>query len=175
MQKFRWLTVLAAFMAILALAAACSAPDDPLKGNLKVFPGGAGKGEQPPAAPPASPPAPPAAGPVERSMVITESNSVFSIGLPPGYREERQVTAEKPVDFWFEYVSPDVALQVNGASVEIPMRRTGARPGYTAGVTGFSYVMVNQTSQAVSYNLRIVPSRQGDQVPARTIEKWTAP
>jgi hypothetical protein len=178
MRKFRRqsITTLAAVI-IVTFAMGCSVfPNDPLQGNLKVFPGNSDEGFQPPSSPPvASPPSVQVSTPTERSIVITESNSVFSIGIPAGYKEERQVFAEKPVDYWFEYVSPETTLQINGIKVEVPIRRTGARLGYTAGVTSFSYVMVNPTSQMVSYNLRITPSKKGEQVPASTIEKWTAP
>jgi len=100
---------------------------------------------------------------------------VFSIGLPAGYREERSVTAQKPIDFWFEYITPEMALEVNGRSVEIPVRRSTAKLGYTAGVYNFSYVLRNLSAQPLSYNLHMAPSKAGDAVPAVTREKWIAP
>lgn len=113
--------------------------------------------------------------PTERQVTVTEANSVFSIGLPPGYKEERQVNAQKPIDFWFEYLTPDMSLEINGVAVEIPTRRSSTKLGYTSNVTSFSYVMKNLTSQTISYNLHMVPSKAGDSVPAVTREKWIAP
>jgi hypothetical protein len=49
-----------------------------------------------------------------RNIVIDQKNSVFSIGIPAGQREETEVTAEKPVDFWFEYLPAEATLEVNG-------------------------------------------------------------
>ena len=124
-----------------------------------------------------SPPAAPSTTPdtTERHITITESNSVFSIGIPKGYREERQVIAEKPIDYWFEYIGENVTLTVNGNAVEVPVRRTTSKLGYTSSVTSFSYIIYNYSSAATSYNLRMTPSKAGDSVPAVTREKWVAP
>lgn len=176
MNKNRFYLLLVIVALAIPLVSGCFPPEDPLHGNLKVYPGSSEESVQSPASPPQSnSPLGQTPAPTERHIVITESNSVFSIGLPAGYKEERTVITEKPVDFWFEYLSADMSLEVNGAKVEIPTRRTSAKPGYTTAVTSFSYVMVNLSSQPLSYNLRITPSTQGDQVPARTTEKWTAP
>jgi hypothetical protein len=114
--------------------------------------------------------------PVERQVTVTEANSVFSIGMPPGYTEERQVTAQRPIDFWFEYVPADnVTLEINGVDVQIPDRWSNARVGYASNVTSFSYVIKNSSMQAISYNLHMLPSKAGDSVPLVTKEKWSAP
>jgi len=166
---------LPAALMIMVLASGCKT--DPLPGGIKIYSDVKG-GEQEQASqvpPPATTPTAPPVEPTERQVTVTEANSVFSIGLPPGYREERQVTAQKPVDFWFEYLTPDMSLTVNGVPVEIPVRRSTGKVGFTSGVTGFSYVMKNLSGQYLSYNLRIVPSNPGEAVPMVTRETWTAP
>jgi hypothetical protein len=96
--------------------------------------------------------------------------------MPPGYTEERQVTAQKPIDFWFEYLPSDnVSLEINGVDVQIPAPQSSARLGYTSSVTSFSYVIKNSSLQAISYNLHMVPSNAGDSIPAVTQETWIAP
>ena len=150
---------------------------NPLQGDIKVYSGSKGEGQQqtqPPAPFAAQPPAQ-ANSTVERQITVTDSNSVFSIGLPAGYREERSVMAHKPLDFWLEYLTPDMALEVNGQTVEIPIRRSTAKIGYTSNVYYFNYVLVNLSAQPLSYNLRMAPSKAGDSVPAVTREKWISP
>lgn len=161
---------------ILILFGCTALSCNPLQGDIKVISGGknADQQTQPPVSF-ASPPPAQSNSTVERQVTITESNSVFSIGMPPGYREERTVTAQKPIDFWFEYLTPDMALEVNGQPVEIPVRRTSEKLGYTTNVYNFSYVLKNLSAQSVSYNLHMVPSKTGDSVPAVTREKWVAP
>jgi hypothetical protein len=163
----------------MVLFAACvCAPPDPLGGKIHVVGGSGGElssgqaaGSPPPqlSLPQALP-----TSTVERQITITQANSVFSIGMPSGYKEERQVNAQKPIDFWFEYLNSDMELTVNGQTVEIPARWS-SKIGYTRNVTGFSYVMKNQSGQSQAYNLRMVPSQPGDTVQAVTREKWTAP
>jgi len=163
---------------LVLLLSGCNAfACNPLPGGIKTYSGSKGEEQQqvqPPAPLIGQPPAQPSST-TERQITITESNSVFSIGLPAGYREERSVTAQKPIDFWFEYITPEMALEVNGRSVEIPVRRSTAKLGYTAGVYNFSYVLRNLSAQPLSYNLHMAPSKAGDAVPAVTREKWIAP
>jgi len=151
---------------------------NPLQGDIKVYSGSKG-GEQevtPPSTPPLTQSPVQPNNPTERQVTVTAANSVFSIGMPPGYTEERQVNAQKPIDFWFEYLPTDnVSLEINGVTVEIPARRSSSRLGYTPNVTSFSYLIKNSSSQAISYNLHMVPSKAGDSVPAVTREKWIAP
>ena len=174
------LIITTAILAVILILSACNAfACNPLQGDIKVISGGKNADEptdqaQPPATF-TSPPPTQSNNPVERQITITESNSIFSIGLPAGYREERSVTAQKPVDFWFEYVTTDMALEVNGQPVEIPVRGTAAKLGYTTNVYNFSYVLRNLSTQPLSYNLHMVPSKAGDTVPAVTREKWIAP
>jgi len=162
--------------ALIFTTACCANPANPLPGGIKVYSFVPPEEQsQIPTTPPATAsPTTQSAEPTERQVTVTASNSVFSIGLPPGYKEERQVTAQKPIDFWFEYVTSDMSLEVNGIPVELPLRWS-SKIGYTTNVTGFKYVMKNNTSQAVAYNLHMVPSKQGDSVPVVTKEKWTAP
>ena len=163
-------------IAALLLIGFVTSCNDPLHGNFKVYPGSTEEGQPasnivtPPAVTPST-----TSDTTERQITITESNSVFSIGVPKGYREERQVTAEKPIDFWFEYLGENVTLTVNGNAVEVPVMRTTTKLGYTSSVTSFSYTIYNYSSAAISYNLRMTPSKAGDSVPAVTREKWTAP
>jgi hypothetical protein len=163
---------------LVLLLSGCNAfACNPLQGGIKTYSGSKGEEQQqtqPPAPFVGQPPAQ-ANSTEERQITVTESNSVFSIGLPAGYREERSVTAQKPLDFWFEYLTSDMALEVNGQPVEIPARRSTAKIGYTANVYYFSYVMRNLSAQPLSYNLRMAPSKTGDSVPAVTREKWIAP
>jgi hypothetical protein len=163
---------------VILLQSGCSAfACNPLQGDIKVYSGS--KGEDPqqiqPSAPPVNQSPAQSNSTMERQVTITESNSVFSIGLPAGYREERSVTAQKPIDFWFEYLTPEMALEVNGQHIEIPVRRSTAKLGYTTNVYNFSYVLRNLSAQPLSYNLRMTPTKTGDTVPAVTREKWIAP
>jgi len=180
-MKARTAAITAIFCTVIILTttAGCTClPNDPLKGNLKVFPGTVDEGDQQPAPstqPLLSSPAQPAS-PVERQVTVTTSNSVFSIGLPAGYTEEREIRATRPIDIWFEYLpSENVTLEVNGQSVQVPVRRATAKTGYLTGVTHISYVLKNQSVQGISYNLRMVPVNTADKIPVTTTEKWTAP
>jgi hypothetical protein len=170
------LFLIAAVSAASMLTGCVPSCNDPLHGNLKVYPGNTGEGQLPSTtytAPAVTPSA--KTDTVERHITITESNSVFSIGIPKGYREERTVTAEKPIDFWFEYIGENITLTVNGNTVEVPVRRTTTKLGYKSSVTSFSYTINNFSSAATSYNLRMTPTKAGDSVPAVTREKWIAP
>jgi len=171
--------LLAAATAVITVAGCC-APADPLKGKIittSPTPSKIDQSQQETYTPPPATSQPSVQQPEtnERTLTVTESNSVFSIGLPAYYTEERQVFAQKPIDFWFEYLTPDFSLQVNGSYVEIPSRRSSARVGYTTGVTSFSYTLKNTTAQPLSYNLHMAPSKAGDSVPVVTKEKWIAP
>ncbi len=172
------LVIAMAIPVVILIQSGCNAfACNPLQGGIKVYSGS--KGEEPPQSQPPAPlvsqPPSQAGDTKERQVTITESNSVFSIGLPAGYREERSVTAQKPIDFWFEYLTTEMALEVNGQPVEIPVRRTTAKVGYTTNVYNFSYVLTNLSAQPLSYNLHMAPSKTGDSVPAVTREKWIAP
>lgn len=164
--------------ALSATAVSCTCgPLDPLQGGIKTYSGAKGEpqGQQPPAYVQPTPVSPAIANPVERHITVTASNSIFSIGIPAGYTEERIVTAQKPLNFWFEYLTADEELTVNGFRVEIPGRRSSAKLAYTTNTFGFNYVIKNLSQQAVSYNLHLEPSTPGESVPATTWEKWTAP
>lgn len=153
--------------------------NDPLEGEIKVFSSGAKGIEESPASPnqvTASTQIPPAANEYsERYITITESNSIFSIGIPQGYREERRVESEKPIDFWFEYVNPEVELVVDGSPVEIPVRWSTDKLGFKSSVRSFSYTIYNSTSDFTSYNLHMAPSKAGEAVKAVTREKYVVP
>jgi hypothetical protein len=151
---------------------------NPLQGGIKVYSGdkGSEQNAMPPSAPSLSQPPVQPNNPTERQVTVTAANSIFSIGMPAGYTEERQVTAQKPIDFWLEYLpSENVTLQINGIDVQIPARWSNARIGYVSSVTSFNYVIRNSSTRAISYNLHMVPSKAGDSVPVVTKEKWGAP
>jgi hypothetical protein len=158
-------------------AAGCrSCAPNPLQGEVKIYSGNKGVDEeQHPQAPLSSQPASPPTQTMERHETVSDANSVFSIGVPPGYQEERQVTAQKPVNFWFEYLTPDMSLTLNGVPVNITAQYGAGKTAFTSGVTVFSYVMKNTSANYLSYNLRIVPSVPGTSVPMVTRETWTAP
>lgn len=162
---------------VMLLAAGCqSCAPDPLQGGIKVYSGDmAEEPGQQTQIPPPQPTPQPATQTNERHETVTDTNSVFSIGVPPGYKEERRVTAQKPVDFWFEYLTPGMSLTLNGVPVEITAHYGAGKTAFTSGVMSFSYVMKNNSTQYLSYNLRVVPSTPGTSVPMVTKETWTAP
>jgi|GEM_PF-470587 len=112
---------------------------------------------------------------VTRNITVTAANSEFTIGIPPGYTEEREITASGPVDIWFKYLTPDVSLEVNGEQIQIPERRTTAKLGLVQSTTRLEYRLKNPSSEYRSYSLMIMPVVSGNQVPVVTREKWTAP
>ncbi len=108
-------------------------------------------------------------------MAMVNTNSEFTIGLPPGYTEEREITASKPVDIWFHYITPEMSLMVNGDTVQMPVRKSGSKLGLTQGVTHLKYVLKSLSQNYQSYSLRILPSTQSGDVQVTTKEKWTTP
>lgn len=108
----------------------------------------------------------------ERHIVVTEQNNTFSIGVPPGHIEETEVIAEKNIDFWFQYVPDDLALQVNGIPVERSFHWE-TKVGYTTNVKNFKYTATNETTQYFSYNLHLVPLKSGGSVPVTVRQKWS--
>jgi hypothetical protein len=166
----------AAALIFAQLACVC-APADPLGGQIHVFSSGekgVEKQSDAGAVPVPQSPVQQPYGITQRYITVTEKDSIFSIGLPAGFREERQVTAQQPIDFWFEYLQSGMELTVDGQSVEIP-ERWSKKIGYTQRVNRFSYVMVNKTGQSQAYNLHMVPSQTGSSVQVETTEKWSTP
>jgi len=109
---------------------------------------------------------------VERNIVVDEQNSVFSIGIPSGQKEQTEVEAEQPVNFWFEYLTADAKLVVNGKEVERNPFIFETKIGYTESVTRFNYEITNSTGQMISYNLNIVPAASGAKVAVKVHQKW---
>ncbi len=171
------LVTLALVLVMLPAAGCGSCAPDPLQGGVKIYSGDkAMEPEQQPQAPPPQPATQPAIQTMERHETVTDANSVFSIGAPAaGYTEERWVTTQQPVNFWFEYLTPDMSLTLNGVPVEITTRYGAGKTAFTSGVTSFSYVMKYTSTRQLSYNLRIVPSTPGASVPMITRETWIAP
>jgi hypothetical protein len=166
---------LAAILVMLLAAGCRSCAPNPLQGDIQSYSGSKGQ-EQEQQTPLPQPTPQPKTQTIERHEIVTDANSVFSIGAPAvGYIEERQVTAQLPVNFWFEYLNPDMSLTLNGIPVEITSQRGAGKTAFTSGVTGFSYVLKYNSKEQLSYNLRIVPSAPGTSVPIVTRETWTAP
>ena len=65
---------------------------------------------------------------------------------------------------------------VNGDTVQMSVRKSGAKLGLTQGVTHLKYVLKSLSQNYQSYSLRILPSTQsGGDVQVTTKEKWTTP
>ena len=104
--------------------------------------------------------------------MVDERNNVFSIGLPPGYQERREIKAEKRVDIWFEYLPQEIELEVDG--VKVPHSdRWEFKINYVSGVKGFNYTSRNTSSRFQSYNLHIIPTKQGEAVNVMVKEWWS--
>lgn len=168
---------------VLSVSAGCTCiPNDPLGGKIYTATPTTETGEKPSTAftipnPTATPSAPSQSKTQEQTRYITvnNTNSEFTIGLPPGYTEEREITASKPVDVWFQYITPEMSLTVNGDTVQIPVRRSTSKLGLTQGVTHLKYVLKSLSQTYQSYSLRILPSTQSGDVQVTTKEKWIAP
>ncbi len=109
---------------------------------------------------------------VERNIVVTEQNSIFSIGIPAGSREKTEVIAQKPIDFWFEYLTAEATLEVNGTEVQRKPFSWETKINYTKSVTRFGYEITNTTGNYISYNLHLVPSITGKSVPVMVRQRW---
>jgi hypothetical protein len=109
---------------------------------------------------------------VVRNIVVDQQNSIFSIGIPAGQSEETNVTAQEPIDFWFEYLPAETKLEVNGVEVQRDPFHWETKIGYTTSVTKFEYKISNTTGNYVSYNLHLVPSAAGESVPVVVRQRW---
>jgi hypothetical protein len=109
---------------------------------------------------------------IVRNIVVDERNSIFSIGIPAGYREQTEVTAQKPIDFWFEYLLADAKLEVNGVEVQRDPFRWETKIKYTTSTFKFEYQITNKTGNSISYNLHLVPTVPGQSVPVVVRQRW---
>jgi hypothetical protein len=109
---------------------------------------------------------------IVRNEVVTEQNSIFSIGIPAKYTEKTEVTADKPVDFWFEYVPDNMQLKVNNQLVPRDPTKWETKLSYTQNVTKFNYEAKNPGNEMISYNLHIVPSTGNEQVKVKVVQKY---
>ena len=109
---------------------------------------------------------------VVRNIVVDQQNSVFSIGIPAGQREETRVTAQKPIDFWFEYLPAEAKLVVDGEEIQRDPFHWETKVKYTTSVTEFEYRISNTTGDYISYNLHLVPSISGQSVPVIIRQNW---
>jgi hypothetical protein len=107
-----------------------------------------------------------------RNIVVDRNNSIFSIGIPAGQSEETEVTAEKPIDFWFEYLPAEASLEVNGEKIQRDPFHWETKVSYTTAVTDFEYRIDNTTGNYISYNLHLVPSASGETVPVVIRQRW---
>jgi hypothetical protein len=109
---------------------------------------------------------------VERNIVVTEQNSIFSIGIPAGSKEKTDVIAQKPINFWFEYLAAEAKLEINGTEVQRNPFSWETKIHYTKSVTKFSYEITNTTGNYISYNLHLVPSMTGESIPVVVRQHW---
>ena len=109
---------------------------------------------------------------VERNITVTEQNSVFSIGIPSGWDENTEVIAEKPLDYWFEYLPAEAVLEIDGKEIVRDITKWETKIAYTKSAIRFAYKIKNDTGQAISYNLHLLPSSPGNQVPVKINQRW---
>ncbi len=107
-----------------------------------------------------------------RTIVVDEHNNVFPIGTLASQNEQTEVNADKPVDFWFEYLPEQVKLEINGKEIQRDTMHWELKIGYTKSVTKFSYCIYNTTGGDIAYILHIVPSSEGDSVPVIVRQRW---
>ncbi len=107
-----------------------------------------------------------------RNIVVDERNTIFSIGIPSGQREQTEISAQKPIDFWFEYLPAEAKLEVNGIEVQRDPFHWETKIRYTTSVTRFDYQITNATGNAISYNLHLVPSQAGQSVTVVVRQRW---
>jgi hypothetical protein len=107
-----------------------------------------------------------------RNEVVTEQNSIFSIGVPANNTEKTEVVAQKPVDFWFEYVPDDMQLKVDNQIVQRDPTQWEFKLRYTQNVTKFKYEARNNSGNMMSYNLHILPSNAGDSVQVTVTQQY---
>jgi hypothetical protein len=107
-----------------------------------------------------------------RNQIVTEENSIFPIGIPEKYVEKTEVSAQRPVNFWFEFVPDNMELKVNNQAVQRDFTKWETKVGYTEQVTKFSYEATNRSAGMMSYYLHIVPSTGGDSVPVNITQKY---
>jgi hypothetical protein len=107
-----------------------------------------------------------------RNEVVTEQNSVFSIGIPANHTEKTEVIAQKPVNFWFEYVPDDMQLKVDNQIVQRDPTQWELKLRFTENVTKFKYEARNNGSGMMSYNLHIVPANAGESIPVTVTQQY---
>lgn len=107
---------------------------------------------------------------IERNIVIDDRNNIFSIGIPAGYRENTEVTAQSPIDFWFEYLPAEAKLIVDGIEVQRNPFIWETKIRYTGAVTSFKYEI--STGTYIAYNLHLLPAAAGAQIPVIVRQRW---
>jgi hypothetical protein len=109
---------------------------------------------------------------VERNITVDEKNSVFSIGIPAGYKENTSVSTAKPIDFWFEYLPSEAILEIDGNEIQFDSSRRNTKIAFTKSVTYFSYQITDNSTSSISYNLHMVPSVPGQSVAVTIHQLW---
>jgi hypothetical protein len=109
---------------------------------------------------------------VDRNITVDERNNVFPIGIPAGYKENTAISAEKPIDYWFEYLPAEAILEIDGNEIQFDSSRWNTKIAYTKSVTNFSYQITDNSTSSISYNLHIVPSVPGQSVAVTIHQRW---
>ncbi len=109
---------------------------------------------------------------IERNIVVDEHNSAFPIGTPVGQQEQTEVSAQNPLDIWFEYLPAEATLKIDGKEVERDTLHWETKIGYMESVTQFSYSVENRTGSLITYNLHLSPASQGASVPVIVRQLW---
>jgi hypothetical protein len=170
----RYLCLLLAFVIVAGSAVSCAQPTPNVPVILVPPPPSTNQPLQPSPTPGGSkPPTLYDTSPVTHNVVVNASNTIFTIGIPIGYQENTTVVAEKPVDFWFQYLPSNVVLEVNGKVAPRDPTTFETKIGYTKNVTQFSYQIVNTTGSIVDYALNMVPSTTGQSIPVTVTQTWT--
>ena len=107
-----------------------------------------------------------------REILINDKNNIFSIGIPTGFMEKTSAIAQTSFDLWFEYLPIDAKLEVNGIEVVRNPSKWETKIGYLKAVTRLSYQIYNTTSNSISYNLHLFPSKPGYSIPVTIRQRW---
>jgi hypothetical protein len=171
-MKKNFLHAVPALLAVAALLSACAQPNVPIytfsPNDVPTQPGTSKTSSTPAVGMPSSP----ANQYIERNITVTDQNSIFSIGIPPGNVENTEVIAEKPIDYWFEYLPAEIKLEVDGKEIARDLLKWETKIAYTKSVNRFSYRITNAATQAISYNLHLVPSSPGASIAVKVRQRW---
>ena len=111
---------------------------------------------------------------IVRNIVVDEHNNIFPIGIPAGQQEQTEISADNPVDYWFEYLPAEAKLEIDGKEIQRDPIHWEFKIAHTQSVTKFSYCIHNTTGGDIAYNLHLVPSLSSDSVPVIVRQRWIA-